>query len=245
MNKINSLKKKDIIKISSFIRHDTSIIPQCTQIPFWLDDKLYLAKNKTKKDINFLYNKFFPKEKIIAMSAWVSAIIEKPGIVKIRHIQRGYPMKHVSKFSKNSCDFLRNKLKKFCLSPHIKNIKGEFFIKSLNALAFNLIALNTLQNNKEIYENRKSIKDIYNIMKEGDKFLSKIKIPIPQSINSRIKQTLGSTEHTMSMLSDYQIGKETELEYVWASYYNLMEKNKIKIRKTLKINNQTLNKLKK
>jgi len=246
MNKINSLKKADVKKLSSFIKSHTSIIPQCTQVPFWLDDKTYLTKSKDeRKDVNFFYNRFFPKKKIIGMSAWVSAIIEKPGVVKVKHIQRGYPMKEISECGKNSCDFLRNKLRQFCISPIVKNIGAELYIKSLNALAFNLVALNTQHNNKKLYKNKNAIKDIYNIMDEGDKFLFKIKAPIPQSINSRIKQTLGSTEHTMSMLSDHLKGKKTEIEYVWASYFNLMNKNKIIVKKTLKIYKQTIKKIKK
>ena len=81
-------------------------------------------------------------------------------------------------------------------------------IKSLNALAFNLVALKTSQNNRELFENKQSIKDITAIMREGDKFLKKKKLKIPQSIKSRINQTLSSTEHTMSMLTDHLNGKK-------------------------------------
>ena len=224
MTKINTFKKSHIKKLSYFFKPNTSIIPQCTQVPFWLDDSLYFkTKNKTK-DVNFIYEEFIPKKNIIGMSAWVSAIIEKPGHVKVRHIQRGYPMKEIQKFSKKNCDLLRKKIKKYCLSPKINEINSELYIKSLNALAFNLVALKTSQNNRELFENKQSIKDITAIMKEGDKFLKKKKLKIPQSIKSRINQTLSSTEHTMSMLTDHLNGKKTELEYVWSSYYNLMKK---------------------
>ena len=243
MTKINSINKKDIEKLSGFIKKNTSIIPQCTQVPFWLDRKIYETKNKSNKDINYLYNKFFPKKQIIGMSAWVSATIEKPGVVKVKHIQRGYPLKGINKYSLKASTFLRNKIKMFCISPKINNINGELFIKSLNALAFNLIALNTLKNNKELNECADSKKKIFDIMKEGDLYLKKKKIKIPQSIESRIKQTLSSTEHTMSMLSDHLRGKKSEIEYIWSSYYNLMKKNNIKINKTMKIYKQTIQKL--
>ena len=177
------------------------------------------------------------------MSAWVSAKIEKPGIIKVKHIQRGYPLKEVSKHNKKSCNFLRNQIKKFCISPMIKNIDAELYIKSTNALAFNLVALNTLKNNKELYECKDSRKKIFDIMSEGDEFLKRKKIKIPQSIKSRIDQTLSSTEHTMSMLSDHLNGKKSEIEFVWSSYYNLMKKNNIKINKTIKIYNQTIKKI--
>ena len=246
MNKINTIKEKNLKKISSLMNKNTSIIPQCTQMPFWLDPKIYTSKKiKKNKDINFLYNKYFSKENIIGMSAWVSAIIEEPGVIKVRHVQRGYPLKEVNSFSKVSCNFLRSKIKKYCISPKIKNLKGELFIKSLNALAFNLIALNTLKNNKELYEDKISKKKIFDIMKEGDKYLKINKIKIPQTINSRITQTLGSTEHTMSMLSDHLRGKNSEINSVWSSYYNLMTNNNIDVSKTKKIYKETVSKLNK
>ena len=38
---------------------------------------------------------------IIGMTMWLSGIIEKPGTVKINHIQRGFPVKEVfNKFKK-------------------------------------------------------------------------------------------------------------------------------------------------
>lgn len=244
MNKINTVKSKEIKRISKFIKKNTSIIPQCTQIPFWLNSKIYKTKKIIKnKDINFIYNKFLPKKKIIGMSAWVSAKIEKPGVIKVKHIQRGYPLKEINKNNEKASIFLRNQIKKFCVSPKVKNINAEIYIKSINALAFNLVALNTLKNNKKLNQCQDSKKKIFEIMSEGDEYLKKKKIQIPQSIKNRIKQTLSSTEHTMSMLTDHLKGKKTEIEFVWSSYYNFMKKNNIKINKSIKIYRQTIKKL--
>lgn len=244
MSKINTVNSKEIKRISKFIKKNTSIIPQCTQIPFWLSPKIYRTKKIIKnKDINFIYDKFLPKKKIIGMSAWVSAKIEKPGMIHVKHIQRGYPLKAINKNNEKASIFLRNQIKKFCVSPKVKNIDAEIYIKSTNALAFNLVALNTLKNNKKLYECEDSKKKIFEIMSEGDEYLKKKKIRIPQSIKNRIKQTLSSTEHTMSMLTDHLNGKKSEIEFVWSSYYNFMKKNNIKINKSIKIYRQTIKKL--
>jgi len=81
-------------------------------------------------------------------------------------------------------------------------------------------------------------------MYEGDHYLKLKKIKIPQTITSRINQTLSSTEHTMSMLHDHLSGKKSEIEYVWDSYKNLMKNNKINIKKTKKIYVETIRNLK-
>ena len=62
---------------------------------------------------------------------------------------------------------LRSAFKVSCKSPKINNIYSEIFIKSLNALAFNMIALYFRQNNKSLKKNKKAIKMVEKIMLEG------------------------------------------------------------------------------
>ena len=50
---------------------------------------------------------------------------------------------------------LRNMIKRKCKSPHVKNIYSEIYIKSINSFAFNLIALDTEQNNYNLKKNKK------------------------------------------------------------------------------------------
>ena len=216
-------------KINKLVTKKTMIIPQCTHLPFWIDSKIYKEKNLKKKDVNLHYIKKFPEKNIIGMTTWLSGLIEKPGVIKIKHVQRGYPMKEVHKKGFQSCNYLRKSIRKHCLSPNIKNLKSEMFIKSINALAFNMIALKNNQNNLQLKRDQNSINQIENIMKEGDQFLKKKKIPIIQSIKDRISQTLSSNKHTMSMLSDFRRGKKIELEYIWSTYFNFMTQNHINI----------------
>ena len=77
---------------------------------------------------------------------------------------------------------------------------SEIFIKSLNSLAFNLIALKFSQNNFKLSKNKRQKNDIKKILEEGDLILKYNNIKVPQTPISRINQTLSSTKHTMSML---------------------------------------------
>tara|TARA_B110001450_G_scaffold250810_1_gene270025 strand:- start:702 stop:1034 length:333 start_codon:yes stop_codon:yes gene_type:complete len=95
-----------------------------------------------------------------------------------------------------------------------------------------MVALLYKKSNKEILDDPKSVKDIFNILHEGDHLIKKFNIPINQSIQSRIKQTLSSSEHTMSMLSDYKKKKKVELSFIWKSFKNILsKKNEMKITK--------------
>ena len=74
--------------------------------------------------------------------------------------------------------------------------------------------------------------------------VKRLKIPIYQTINSRINQTLLSKNHTMSMLNDYNFGRKVEIVHCWN---NLSLLNKIfntKTRLSEKIYNIVIRKLK-
>ena len=169
-------------------------------------------------------------ENIIGMTMWLSAVVESPGKVIIRHVQRGYPLKEVFPKMKKKADILREAFNKTCVSPNVENIHAEIFTKSLNALAFNLVALDREFNNSQLKNDKKAIFDISEIMKEGEQITKLLDIKLSQSIQERIEQTLSSTVHTMSMLNDFEKGKEIELKYLWESYKNVIDSMNIKMK---------------
>ena len=89
-------------------------------------------------------------------------------------------------------------------------------------MAFNIIALKTKKNNFQLKKDKNAIRNIYEIMSEFDLIVIKNKINITQSITSRIKQTLSSTHHTMSMLSISK-KRSVELRYSWLSFRPLIK----------------------
>jgi ketopantoate reductase len=81
-----------------------------------------------------------------------------------------------------------------------------------------MVALNTGFNNEQLNHDKNSKDSIRKIMSEGDQILKVLDLPIIQDIESRIKQTLSSSKHTMSMLHDYKNGKSIELPYIWCGF---------------------------
>lgn len=221
--KLNDYNEKTFLDIQPFLNENTAIIPPCTKIPFWwlynLEGKLLTKFNNL--EIDSQASKFFKKENIIGMTMWLSSVIESPGNVVVKHVQRGYPLKEVFSKMKNKADKLRESIQQHCLSPKVDNIKSELYIKTINSLAFNLVALDTEFNNLQLKNNTNSIKAIKKIMEEGELVTKKINLPIFQSIDERISQTLSSTAHTMSMLNDYKTGRRPELDHLWKSFKSL------------------------
>lgn len=218
----NSLIKK----IMTLIDKDTAIIPPCTNIPLWWINKFYSKKIKKK------INKYFNVKNIIGMTMWLSSIKKGSDNIFVKHIQRGYPLKELDKKMISKAKILRNAFEFTSKSPKINNIYSEIFTKSLNALAFNMTALYYKQTNKKLKSNNSAIEMLNQIMIEGEKISNYLGIFHKQSYKERIKQTLSSSIHTMSMLSDYKCGKEIELKYLWRSFKLLSSLTKINMNYT-------------
>ena len=218
--KLKDVKKNLLKKILQHADKNTAIIPPCTELPYWWFQNI-LRKKKIRKHKNLYPDKY--RNNIIGMTMWLSGKIVNPGETIISHIQRGYPLKEVNIKMKNKAYVLRKLLSKKVISPKVENIYSEIFIKSINSFAFNLVALKTGYNNQQISRSKKAMKLIANIMYEFECIVKRLKIPIYQTINSRIKQTLLSKNHTMSMLNDFKSGRKVEIVNCWNNL-NLLNK---------------------
>jgi|MDTB01.2.fsa_nt_gb ketopantoate reductase len=230
--KLKDYDSKLIKSILTLTNKNTAIIPPCTNVPYWWTNFFY--KNNEKK----IKKNYFRMENIIGMTMWVSSVKKNPNQVIVKHIQRGYPLKPLNKKMSKKANKLRNALKYSCKSPKINNIYSEVFIKSLNALAFNMVALYYQQNNESLKKNAKAIKMVEKIMLEGEEIMKPLKITHPQNYKERISQTLSSSVHTMSMLNDYKKGKKIELKYLWKSFQEISSLSKISMPYTKKIYNE-------
>ena len=236
--KLKDYNSKLIQSILELTNRNTAIIPPCTNVPYWWINFFY--KNNEKK----IKKNYFRMENIIGMTMWVSSVKKTPNQIIVKHIQRGYPLKPLNKKMREKANKLRNAFKVSCKSPKINNIYSEIFIKSLNALAFNMVALYYQQNNRSLKKNVKAIKMVERIMLEGEEIMKLLKIKHPQNYKERINQTLSSSVHTMSMLNDYKKGKKIELKYLWKSFQDISRLSKINIPYTKKIYDELYKKLK-
>ena len=137
--------------------------------------------------------------------------------ISLKHNQRGYPLGPVYPEMVQASKKLRKIFRATCSSPDIADIRSEIFIKSINSFAFNAVALDKEFNNLQLSQDEDSKDSIRKIMEEADQILIAMNLPILQTIDDRITQTLSSTHHTMSMLHGYRIGKPIEIGDIWDS----------------------------
>lgn len=216
--KLSDYNEETLQKLQPFMGENTAVVPPCTRLPFWW----FYNLNETHKynDIDFdpLISKYFIRENIIVMTMWLSGVVDRPGHVTIKHVQRGYPLSALYPKMNNYAEKVRDVFRVTCVSPIVQDIRSEIFIKSINALAFNAVALDTGFNNLQLSRDENSLRFIRQIMVEGEQILHTLNLPVIQDIDDRIKQTLSSTKHTMSMLHDYRSGRTVELAYVWDGF---------------------------
>ncbi len=223
--KLKDYNSDTLSDLSRFIGSDTAIIPPCTKLPFWWFYNMPGKGNEKYRDLELdaSISKYLPKENIIGMTMWISAVLEEPGHVVVKHTQRGYPLDAIFPKMERKASALRDVLDAQCLSPRVDSIRSEIYTKSINSFAFNCIAIITEHNNYEMNQDEECKDTIRRIMEEGDKILTALDLPVIQSIESRITQTLSSTKHTMSMLYDYLSGKPVELEYIWDGFEYILK----------------------
>lgn len=244
--KLKDFSQKIEKKIFSLSNKNTIIIPPCTYLSRWWFYALFKKKYLTSINKEFSGYSFFKqyKKNIVGMTMWLSAKVARPGFVEVRHIQRGYPIKEFNIKQFKGASYLRKVIRNKCASPKVNNIFSELYIKAINSFAFNLIALKTEQSNRELLNDKKSIRSIRKIFEEFDKIIISLGLPILQSKSSRINQTLSSTSHTLSMLHDYKRNKKVELSYLWSTLKLLSDLTNKDIKYTKTIYYEVLKKIK-
>tara|TARA_Y100001970_G_scaffold293410_1_gene440020 strand:+ start:4387 stop:5454 length:1068 start_codon:yes stop_codon:yes gene_type:complete len=243
--KLTDYNASTLEQLQHLMGDNTAVVPPCTNLPFWWFYNLPPDQRQQFNNIDFMpdIGKFFIKENIICVTQWLSAVIEDPGETIIKHVQRGYPLSALYPKMSKKASLLRQIFTKTCKSPIVADIRSEIFIKAINSFAFNLVAISKEYNNYELNQDRPSKESVAKIMHEGDQILETLNIPIIQSVDSRISQTLSSTKHTMSMLHSFLQRRPIELEYQWESFSKVSKILELDMPYTRKIYNSVKKKI--
>jgi len=211
--------------IRPMIGDQTTILPPTTTIPYWWfykwQGKLQNCRLSKVDPCGMLWD-LMPPEKVVGFTMWLSAVQLGPGRVELRHVQRGYPLGELDGSKSRRVERLAAAFERGSIpSPRVPCIRSEIFIKSLNSLAFNVVALLGDASNGTIADAPEAVEVLHRVMKECEVLAETLGLTIGQNAESRIKQTLSARMHTMSMLHDLRIGKSLELRPLWTSFEDL------------------------
>jgi 2-dehydropantoate 2-reductase len=225
--KVSGYDSNVLDTISPLVGPQTTILPPTTSIPYWWFHRFgghLSGKRLHRVDPEDKLWTALPPEKVIGFTMWLSAAQVGPGRTVLRHVQRGYPFGELDGSSSKRVQRLAAAIEKGGIpAPQVPDIRSEIFIKSINSLAFNIVAVLGDAVNGTIAEVPEAVDTLRQVMAECELIAHKLDIPIRQDAESRIRQTLSAHMHTMSMLHDLRSGKKLELRPLWESVSNLAE----------------------
>lgn len=214
--KMYSLDGRLLDSIKPLIGPRTTILPPTTALPYWWCHRLggeYDGLQIRALDPDGKLWATLPPEQCLGLTYWCSAVQEAPGVVNVKHIQRGYPVGELggdSAASPRATRFAAALRQGDVPAPVVDNIRSEIFIKAVNSMAFNVVAVLSGATNGQMADCEPSVETLRSIMAELEQLSTAMVLPLQQTAEERITQTLASRAHTMSMLHDLQQGKDLE-----------------------------------
>lgn len=225
--KMYSLEGGLLDAIKPLIGPHTTILPPTTALPYWWCHKLggkYDGMQIPALDPGGKLWATLPPEQCLGLTYWCSAVQEAPGVVNVKHIQRGYPVGELGRDSAASTRATRfaDALRQGDVdAPVVEDIRSEIFIKAVNSMAFNAVAVLSGATNGQMADCDSSIETLRSIMAELEQLSTAMHLPLNQTADERIFQTLASRAHTMSMLHDLRQGKDLEAAALFESFQAL------------------------
>lgn len=211
--------------VKPLIGPNTTILPPTTSIPYWWFHDFrgeWEGRRLDRVDPDGKLWEALPPAQVVGYTMWLSAVQTGPGQVTLRHVQRGYPLGELDGSESKRVERLARAIERGGIpSPRVPNIRSEIFIKSINSLAFNLVAVLGNATNGVIADAPEAVDTLRQVMAECEAIAGAFGIPILQSAEDRIRQTLSARMHTMSMLHDFRSGRKLELQPLWESVKDL------------------------
>lgn len=225
--KVSGYNSSVVDAVQPLIGSNTTILPPTTSIPYWWFYKFgggHCGKRLEHVDPGGTFWTGLPPHQVVGFTMWLSAVQHGPGCTELRHVQRGYPLGEPDGSQSRRVERLAAALERGGVAaPVVPDIRAEIFMKSVNSLAFNVVAVLGNARNGIIARVPEAVDSLRQMMAECEVMAAAMGVRIPQSAEERIKQTLSAHMHTMSMLFDLRSGKPTELRKLSESLYDLAE----------------------
>ena len=227
--KMYSLNEQLLEAIKPLIGPNTTILPPTTSIPYWWCHEQGGEFNGMRMPALDPHGKLWealPPQQCLGLTYWLSSVQEAPGVVNVKHIQRGYPIGELGGGSAASprANRLAEALRQGGVpAPVVDDIRGEIFTKAVNSMAFNAVAVLSAATNGQMADCPQAVDALRSVMAELEQLSAAMSLSLNQTADERISQTLASRAHTMSMLHDLKQGKELEVGPLFVSFQALAD----------------------
>ncbi|NIF55143.1 2-dehydropantoate 2-reductase [Burkholderia sp. Ax-1724] len=207
--------------IAPLIGARTTVLPPTTGIPyyFFYGQQGAVADSRlTLLDPDDRHWRAMPPAQALGVAYWIGAHSPEPGHVVQDGERAACPVGEIDGSRSERVVCLSELLSDAGIyAPVRENIRGDIWVKFVNSLCWNPVAVLTLARLGEMTEARGVLPVVKAMMEEADAIGRQLGVDIPQVPDKRIAVTLGARAHKMSMLQDLEHGRPLELDVLTRS----------------------------
>lgn len=196
--------------LAALIGPQTALLPPTTGLPHY-----FFGRNPQAAELIDPMGRqaaLMPDAKVLGVVYWIGAHSEGPGIVAQDGAKTGCPLGELDGRLSPRVSALADCLTAAGIpSKPTDNIKGAIWMKFVNSLCWNPVAVLSLARIGDINDSA-CRKLLGMMMEEADAGANAIGIKIPQPPERRIALTASAAAHKMSMLQDLEKGRQLELD---------------------------------
>lgn len=194
----------------------TTVLPPTTGIPYYFFHGLqgeFADSRLPAVDPGNRHWQAMPPSQVLGIAYWIGAHSPAPGCVVQDGSRAACPVGEIDGSSSARAALLSELLTEAGLhAPMRENIRGDIWVKFVNSLCWNPVAVLTLARLGEMAEAAGVVATVRTMMDEADAIGRKLGVQIPQPPEKRMAVTLSASGHKMSMLQDLELGRPLELD---------------------------------
>lgn len=200
-------------QLAPLIGPHSMILPPTTGLPAALLSSLVgQAGSVSALDPEGTHMRAMPPEQVLGIVYWIGAHLEAPGVVHqdglVATCMLGELDGRFSDRAKALADCLTDAGIRTPVRP---DIRSDIWIKFVNSLCWNPVAVLTGATNGAIGADGEALNTVAAMMSEADEIARRIGLEITVPVEKRIAVTLSAPAHKMSMLQDFEAGRPLEI----------------------------------
>lgn len=214
-------------QIGLLIGPDTAIIPPIAALPYYFLNGLegpFKNQKLPRMDPTGRQWTVMPPEQVLGCPYWIGVHAHEPGITGRDGKQAMMPLGELTGQRSERVENLSAILQAAGIeSPISTNIHGDVWVKFVNSMCWNPVAILTMARLGEIGSSDGAGEVVLDMLEESDRIGRALGVEITVSPRDRLERTLRGTQHKMSMLQDFERGRPNELELLHDSLLSITE----------------------
>ncbi len=214
-------------QIAHLIGPETLFIPPIAALPFYYLSGLdgpFKDRRLPLIDPDGRQWAVMPPSQVLGCPYWIGVHSHGPGVTGRDGKQAMMPLGELTGERTRRVERLSAVLESAGIeAPISENIHGDVWVKFVNSLCWNPVAILTIASLGEIGSSDGGAEMIRTMLEESDAIGCAMGVSITTPPADRVSRTLRGIHHRMSMLQDFERGRPTELELLYASLRTIVD----------------------